>query len=138
MKYFRVSTFITINALLFYLIWVSMISNSLMIHESDIQNTPQTLPSDPISFSISNPNTRIPTEATILPKTNMTVNQYISGQEKQALNLEVQSLNTTHWFCRSEYTNVSGVDTPFDSIISRDSINHYYIANNYWDWRGIS
>ena len=141
MKYFRVSTFITINALVFYLIWVSIVSNPLMVHDPDIQNTSQTLSSDPISFSITSPNARTPIESTIIPKTNMTVSQYISGRGNvKTLELQLQSLNTTHWFTRADYQNVDSIDPPFDSPfeseINRDSTNHFYNSTNYWGWEG--
>ncbi|MHA1207465.1 MAG: hypothetical protein ACTSSO_07850, partial [Candidatus Hodarchaeales archaeon] len=116
MKYFRISQIIAISALVLYLLWVPIVSNPLLINEPEIQNTPQTLSSSPISFSITSPSTRAPTEFTILPKTNMTVSQYISGQGNvNTLDLYLLSLNASHWFTRADYQNNSGIDSPFES-----------------------
>ncbi len=140
---YRISSFLTVNVLIFHLLWVSILSNPLMISDPELQTDSQTPLPSPISYSLSSASSRAAIESTILPKTNMTVNQYISGRGNvKTLELELQSLNTTHWFTRADYQNVDSIDPPFDSPfeseISRDSINHFYNSNNYWGWEGYT
>ena len=72
-------------------------------------------------------------ERTILPKTNLTVSNYINIALQDTFNTTVSSLNRTHWFVHCDYS-ISYDEPSFDSIVSRMSINHLYMAENYWDW----
>jgi hypothetical protein len=135
MKYYRISMFLIVNLVIFSLLWISVDSDPIMSNNSVVEADSHKLSLDPISFSVSSPSTRTTTEATILPKTNMTVSQYISGQGKvNTLDLYLLSLNTSHWFTRADYQNTSSIDSPFESVISRDSNNHFYNSSNYCDW----
>ena len=73
-------------------------------------------------------------EKTILPKTNLTVSSYIDNLFQDTFNATITSLNRTHWFVHCDYS-ISYNEPSFDSIVSRTtSINHLYMAYNYWDW----
>ncbi len=108
-----------------------------MIYDPVLQDDSQVVTSSLINYDISSASSRTPIESTILPKTNMTVSQYISGQGNvNTLDLWLLSLNASHWFTRADYQNTSSIESPFESIISRESINHFYSSFNYWDWDG--
>lgn len=78
---------------------------------------------------------RVSREDTILPLTNLTVSHYIFGSgQVNTFSTSVLSLNSTHWFTRSDYANTSTISSPFESIISRDSVNHTYSTSRYWNW----
>jgi hypothetical protein len=63
------------------------------------------------------------------------VSQYISGQGNvETIDLQLLSLNSTHWLTRVDYQNTSSFETPFESVVNRNSTNHYYSANNYYNW----
>jgi hypothetical protein len=62
------------------------------------------------------------------------VSQYISGQNVETIDLQLSFLNTTHWFTSVDYQNTSSFETPFESVVSRNSTNHYYTASNYYNW----
>ncbi len=88
-----------------------------------------------ISSRISRTEGRVQLEDTILPTTNLSVSQYITGQgQVNTFSTSVLSLNSTHWFTRSNYANTSAIASPFDSVISRDSVNHSYSTSGYWNW----
>ena len=133
MKDYKVITFLMVTVMIISLLWFLDGPNPLMIYAPDRKIESQQFIQPDISYSISSSSTRTSPENTILPKTNMTVNQYSSVLGKMnTFNLWLLSLNTTHWQTRAVYQNTSGLDTPFDSVIDRDSYNHFYNASNYY------
>jgi hypothetical protein len=88
-----------------------------------------------ISPRVASITSRVPVEDTILPLTNLTVSQFITGQgQVNTFSTSLMSLNSTHWFTRSDYANTSTISSPFDSMIRRDSVNHSYSTSGYWNW----
>ncbi|PWI49309.1 hypothetical protein CEE45_01885 [Candidatus Heimdallarchaeota archaeon B3_Heim] len=88
-----------------------------------------------ISPRILSTTDRVALEDTILPSTNLTVSQFITGSgQVNAFSTSVLSLNGTHWFTRSDYAITSAITSPFDSIVSRNSVNHSYPTSGYWNW----
>jgi len=85
------------------------------------------------SFTIDN---KAVTINRILPRTNLSVSQYLDNVLMNSFNTTVLSLNKTHWFVRCDYSITSIIESPFNSIVSRDSANHSYETTNYWDWHG--
>ena len=97
--------------------------------------TPDSPLENKISQRLTSVTSRVPIEDTILPSTNLTVSQYISGQgQVNSFSINVLSLNSTDWFTHSDYANTSTITSPFDSIIHRDSVNHTYTTSGYWNW----
>jgi hypothetical protein len=134
MKYFQISTLLIIITVIGSLGWFSLQSDSLIVDDPIIQKETPTPSSPFISYSHSSISSRVPVESTILPKTNLTVKQYISGRNMETIDLMLLSINSTHWFTKVEYKNTSSFESPFYPVISRDTVNHFYRATDYYNW----
>jgi len=81
---------------------------------------------------------RVSREDTLLPLTNITVQQISKFPDNSVLlqetfNTSILSINSTHWFVKNNYS-ISNVDSPFYSTVTRESTNHMYNATNNWNW----
>jgi len=104
--------------------------NNSTFFDLEISTKPQNLINDATTIStIRDP------EDTILPVTNISVKEFIGVNPVDTFNASVKSLNSTHWFVTCDYSNPT-VESPFDTVVDRNSINHSYFANNYYDWQG--
>ncbi|MFW9906101.1 MAG: hypothetical protein ACFFFH_17390, partial [Candidatus Thorarchaeota archaeon] len=117
----------------------------LLIFPNNLIKTESTLQKPDINIkdnhSMRNPflelHQAINPDKTILPKTNLTVSNYLtSATPDNIFNATISSLNRTHWFIHCDYTFLSLDDISFDSIVDRVSTNHGYNASNYWEWHG--
>ncbi len=135
MSFQREISVVTLITVLLLVIYPSLIhSIQTDTDQSAFQslNTPNERDISPRITSIQG---RVSIDDTILPKTNLTISQYITGQgQVNTFSTSLLSLNNTHWFTRSDYANTSSITSPFDSIIDRDSINHTYPTSDYWNW----
>ncbi|MFX0210134.1 MAG: hypothetical protein ACFFDT_29400, partial [Candidatus Hodarchaeota archaeon] len=115
-----------------------LLPNSFIIAES----TPQKLELDSNDdYSLSKPSFNLQQasdpEKTILPRTNLTVSSYIDIALQDTFDTTVSHLNRTHWFVHCDYS-ISYDEPVFDSIVSRTSTDHFYNAENYWNWDSSS
>jgi hypothetical protein len=110
--------------------------NPIEATENPLVSLPQRAISErEVSPRVSSTTSQVPLADTILPMTNLTVSEYITGQgQVNTFSTSVLSLNSTHWFTRSNYANTSTITSPFDSIVSRNSVNHSYSTSGYWNW----
>ncbi len=131
----RTPSIITMNKLFLILLCLSILV-PLQINENQLSELSSNVFSEVnVNSKMESTTGRVVIEDTILPKTNLTVSQYISGQgQVNTYSTSVLSLNNTHWFTRSYYANTSAITSPFDSLIQRDSVNHSYSTSNYWNW----
>jgi hypothetical protein len=134
MKIYRLSVLFTPSYLLLFCLTISILQPIALFRNIPPPESPQSS-IVPINPSITNPTVLTTPNETILPHTNLSVSLYWDIELKETFNTTVLSLNTTHWFTRNNY-NITNIGSPFDSVVSRDSVNHSYYAMNYWDWQG--
>ncbi|MFX1517712.1 MAG: hypothetical protein ACFFC6_15520, partial [Promethearchaeota archaeon] len=78
---------------------------------------------------------------TLLPKGNFSVTEFWGIEPKFTYNATILSLNTSHWHINCNYSRTldwDGSEFPneFSTSVLRESINHTYFADNYYNWFG--
>ncbi|MFX0014995.1 MAG: hypothetical protein ACFFB2_07730 [Promethearchaeota archaeon] len=132
------SYFITLS-----LIFIFILPNSNNFSESTVQ-TPLTGLNDHSFLSktflkhqqIINPN------KTLLPRSNFSVTEFQDGFPNYFYNASIQVINASHWQIACDYSRSldwEGKEFPngFSTSVTRSSLNHTFIADNYYNWFGF-
>ena len=83
----------------------------------------------------------IESNTVFLPRTNLSVQEYIDGFPGNTFNTTILGINKSHWDVRCDYSIPNGVgdpeyESPFYPSVNRSSISHFYNASPYFMWWG--